>query len=121
MNSNLIKRIITAVILIPVVVAGVLMLPNDGFAIALGVFVIGGAWEWSRLAEIKNIAVRFGFVLLVAGLLWVAYRFSLIPVLITGVVFWLAGLLQIVLNEKSISSVTNSSIIRSVMGLLVLV
>lgn len=121
MNTNLIKRIITAAILIPVVVAGVLMLPNDGFAIALGVFVVGGAWEWSRLAGIKNSLARLCFALLVVGLLWVSYSLTLIPILIVGVVFWLVGTMQIVLNEKSISSTTNSSIIRSVMGILVLV
>ena len=121
MNANLIKRIITAAILIPVVVAGVLLLPNDGFAIALGVFVVGGAWEWSQLAEIKNTLARLVFSLLVVALLWLSYGLALEPVLITGLVFWLAGTIQILLNERSISSATNSSVIRSVMGILVLV
>lgn len=121
MNANLIKRIITAAFLIPVVVAGVLFLPNDWFAIALGIFVFGGAWEWSQLAEIKNSLVRLVFALLVAGLLWVSYDLALMPVLIVGLVFWIAGLVQILLYEKLIPSTTRSSIIRSVTGILVLV
>ena len=121
MNTNLIKRIITAAVLIPVVVSGVLLLPNDGFAIALGVFVVAGAWEWSQLAGIKNSLVRLVFALLVVGLLWVCYSLALVPVLITGVVFWLVGTIQVFLNEKFYTSTTRSPVIKSVIGLLVLV
>ncbi|MDH5190559.1 MAG: phosphatidate cytidylyltransferase [Gammaproteobacteria bacterium] len=121
MNTNLIKRIITAVILIPVVISGVLFLSNEWFAIALGVFVFGGAWEWSQLAGLKHFQLRVGFALLTAGLMWLSFDLSLVPALITGLVFWSIGTIQIVLHEKSVSTVTGNSFIRSVIGLLVLV
>lgn len=67
------QRIITALVLVPLVVAGVLWLPTPWFALVLAFFVVIGAWEWSRLAGIDSTAGRLGFVVILAAwltLLW---------------------------------------------------
>lgn len=52
------QRLLTAAILIPLVIWGIFSLPDSGFAALLATFVILGAWEWTRICEIKNSALR---------------------------------------------------------------
>lgn len=88
------RRWLTAVGLVPVVSAVVLVLPSIAFQAALLLVVAGGAWEWSRLSGIAPApasaaaAGSLGLVLLsgaspLGGLAWV------------GVVWWLAALAAI--------------------------
>ena len=44
--SNLLQRVITAVILIPIVIAAVFYLPWQGTGALFGLLVLAGAWEW---------------------------------------------------------------------------
>lgn len=48
------QRIITAVILIPLVIAAFRFLPTDILAILLGLVILLGAWEWAEIAGIKT-------------------------------------------------------------------
>lgn len=48
--SNLTTRILTAVVLVPVVVWGVLALPTKSFSVGFGLFIAAGAWEWADLS-----------------------------------------------------------------------
>ncbi|MBI2780156.1 MAG: phosphatidate cytidylyltransferase [Gammaproteobacteria bacterium] len=48
------QRLLTAAILIPLVVWGVLALPNTVFAVLLAVIVIAGFWEWAGLMGIAE-------------------------------------------------------------------
>ena len=52
------ERVITAVILILLVIAGVLGLPVGGFAIGLACVLMLAAWEWSSLIGLKGAARR---------------------------------------------------------------
>jgi phosphatidate cytidylyltransferase len=67
------QRILTALLLAPLAVAGMLLLPTAYFALALGLVLLLGAWEWTRLAGIAGQAARFVYVLLAGvalGLAW---------------------------------------------------
>ena len=120
MNSGLVKRIITAAILIPVVTAGILYLPGKGFAIALGVFVIGGAWEWTHMMGLKKLPARIGFLILTSILLVLLYTMPVLPVVITGVVFWIVAIIQILLYERSFNNRLRNTPAMILAGLLVL-
>ena len=63
------QRLITALILMPLVVWGIYALSEDYLAGIFAVFVLFGAWEWSRLSEIKAISVRAIYVILIAVLM----------------------------------------------------
>lgn len=63
------ERIITALIMVTLVAAGILYLPPLGLAIMFGVLVSVAAWEWSALAGLSSAAAKLGFTLLVAVLL----------------------------------------------------
>ncbi len=68
------QRILTAVILIPLVLAGILYLPVIAIASILAVLMLQGAWEWSRLAGLQQRTLRFAYVALLALVLWLLWR-----------------------------------------------
>ncbi|WP_063655518.1 phosphatidate cytidylyltransferase [Aliivibrio fischeri] len=48
------QRIITALILAPLVIAGIFMLPMQGFLIAITAITLVGFWEWTQFTESKS-------------------------------------------------------------------
>jgi len=70
-NSSLKQRVVTAMVLMPVVVAAILWLPTPLFAGVLALFVALGALEWARLAGLSSpFRWRYAVILL----------FTLLPV-----------------------------------------
>ena len=47
-------RLLTAAVLVPAALAGLFLLPNPVWALASGVFVLVGAWEWARLSGLAQ-------------------------------------------------------------------
>jgi phosphatidate cytidylyltransferase len=94
-------RVLTALVLIPLVVAALFRLPTLGVAITLGAFVAAGAWEWARLAGIGG-AARVQFLVVVLGSGALALRaWQLVPgfalgVFIAAAAFWAWGLASLV-------------------------
>lgn len=84
-------RIATAFVLAPAVLAGVVFLPHDLFA--LFVFLLGafGLYEWAGLAGIVRLRARIVYVLLAGacmGALWFRPEWWM-PMLVATAVFWL--------------------------------
>ena len=46
-------RILTAILLAPVFMASTLWLPTELFAVLIGIIVVVGLWEWSRLSRVS--------------------------------------------------------------------
>ena len=68
------RRLTTAAVALPVVVAAVLALPTSIFALALALVAVGASIEWARIATPRRVA-GYGFALVVAGsvlLVWIA-------------------------------------------------
>lgn len=92
-------RILTALVLIPLVVWGVLELPTPIFLLATGVFLALAAWEWAGLVPFVGRAARMLYVLVfisIAGLSWWALRDQsarLEHLLAAAVVWWLLAAL----------------------------
>ncbi len=86
-NNTLMLRVLTAVVLIPVVLGAVYMLSVKGFLIAWGVVILAAAWEWSRLAGIANPIGRGMFVTMV-------FAAQLLAWYLPKLLGWLAGLLD---------------------------
>ena len=68
------QRIITALILIPLVLWGILALPTTILASILGVIVLLGAWEWARLVGIQGLPGRVAFLLVTLASLWLGWK-----------------------------------------------
>ncbi|HHH37950.1 MAG TPA: phosphatidate cytidylyltransferase [Sedimenticola sp.] len=65
----LLQRLITALVLIPLVVGGVLYLPTPGFALVLALIVLYGGWEWGALAGLSGLLARITYLFSIALLL----------------------------------------------------
>ena len=80
----MLKRIVTAIILIPLVVMGIFYLSSLYFAIAVAIILSIAAWEWSALAGLKILWHRILYI----GILWWGFAFAqMLPYM---VVLWIS-------------------------------
>lgn len=118
------KRIITAAILIPLVIYAVLYLPVPFFVFLTGCIVLGAAWEWSNLMAVKHPLARFGYLLLIACILYWSLLLPIVavPYLLTLTVVWwsLAGGM-VALYPRASAWWGSSRLVRGLMGIVVLV
>ncbi|HHI94332.1 MAG TPA: phosphatidate cytidylyltransferase [Gammaproteobacteria bacterium] len=59
------QRLITAAILVPLVVWGILRLPTPYLALVLALFIVQGAWEWTGFMQLKVLWQRLLYVVVV--------------------------------------------------------
>ena len=115
------KRILTAVVLIPLFVLLVLKLSPQYFAIFTGIIVLLGAYEWSFFMGVK----KFPKTLIYPAVMFVALYSALflkIPnVMIVTFLWWLYALLLVVLYPKWSVAWGRGVIVRSLMGFFVLI
>ncbi|CAI8910166.1 phosphatidate cytidylyltransferase [Methylocaldum szegediense] len=71
------NRVITALLLGPLVIAAIWFLPIGGFAVFWGAIILAGAWEWANLSGLYHLPARLGFVGLVLVLLLAARYFAI--------------------------------------------
>lgn len=79
-------RLISIIILLPLVVAAILYLPNIYVAIASGIVFCGAAWEWLNMTVLKSSKIRF---LLLALLVVVAINLLYLGLPVVWI-YWLA-------------------------------
>jgi len=85
------QRILSAVVLVPLVVLAVLRLDIGSFALVVALAVLLGAWEWGALVPLRSLPARVGFVavtLLVVALVW---RFAQNELLVNSVLWAAMG------------------------------
>ena len=104
-RDSLPRRVVTAVVAIPVVIVAVVTLPAAGVALVLAVVAFGASLEWSRIAA-PGAATRYGFALVVAGSLllsWLAasYWLGWLRVLCAvALVWWCVALVWVIRFER---------------------
>ena len=82
------QRIITALILLPLVLGAIFYLSSPWFALAIAIPVALGAWEWANIMGIEDSKARMPYVAgIVAGLL-VVYLLNIGLVLIVSCLWW---------------------------------
>ncbi len=92
-------RIITTLILLPVVVGAVFLAPTWLFALLCALVVLLGAWEWSGLIGLERNSSRWSFLALIAASLGLVYGEEpglVLPLLLgAGVAWWLYALTRL--------------------------
>ena len=124
------QRLITAAILVPLVVWGVLSLPTAYFAAVFAVIVVLGGWEWAALVGLTRGAQRAAYALLIAVVLVLSTRMfespsALFLVFLLSTLWWLAALLWLrhanAAGVRSLAAWTHHSLVIGLFGVLVLV
>ncbi|MBI2992681.1 MAG: phosphatidate cytidylyltransferase [Gammaproteobacteria bacterium] len=89
-------RITTALALMPLIVAAVLLLDSAWVAAAAAAFFLAGAWEWTHMAGIRTTAARVAYLVLIAAAFLACYvlRATWLAVIVAGAasLAWLAAL-----------------------------
>jgi phosphatidate cytidylyltransferase len=120
------QRIITALILAPLMVGGIFFLPVEQFAYFIGFIVTVAAWEWANLAGYTSQIVRLSYATFVAMIVAVTGYFiqqvaSLSAIILSaGAAWWLLACFLIIQYPKKVS-LWKAKPVRAVIGLLVLV
>jgi len=125
-------RLITALILIPVVIAALFLLPPLGFTLVTLAVCMLAAWEWGPLAGFASrsqriwLAVLCGLLLALMVLSIPAYQHSVHLLQIGGslwlsLAWWLAALLLVLFYPGSAGMWRNSRSLRLIFGLLTIV
>ncbi len=124
------QRIITALILAPLVILGIFKLPMLAFVAAIAAVATIGYWEWTQFVEHKS-----RYVALVPALLISALSLFLIPfdieslnqllpshylVLLVGCLWWVASSILAITYPKSRPLWESSNIARHLFGILTL-
>lgn len=116
----LIKRILTAMILIPLTLAGIFYLPPLWFCIVTGVISLGAVWEWSHLMQLKSMKGRI-FYLVLSAIVFVWILSLPVPLVFAFTfIWWLIATLLIIFYPRKIDWWKNSTLIRGMMGMFVL-
>jgi phosphatidate cytidylyltransferase len=109
MAEGIKKRVITAAVLVVVLLAVVLWLPDWATVAALTIVVLAGAWEWSAFLRISQAWQRWLYVAVVAALLPLVWHFTQNPnglrlVLQIAVVWWIVALGWVMFAPRLVSS-----------------
>jgi phosphatidate cytidylyltransferase len=94
-------RVLTAVILLPLLIAAIFWLPLLYFALILGALVLVGAWEWSALVGLTTVSMRVLYVILIALGLFIAAFINITWILSVAALCWLWILAGIIHYQRN--------------------
>ena len=120
------QRVITALVLAPLMIVGIFFLPLEQFAFFIAVIATVGAWEWANMAGYERRWERIAYAAAVFVCLYIsshllrAYPDLLIYYLIIGGLWW-AFAFRLVRSYPDGTEVWQSKPMRAVLGLCVLI
>ena len=117
------SRVITALILAPLVLGAVFFLPGPWFAAFMGLVVLMGAWEWTCMMRLMRTSQRAAYVLFILLMMLVTGKY-LIPyqthIFSIAAVWWLVATLLVIRYPRFTRSWRNR-VSKGVVGMLVLI
>lgn len=114
-------RILTAIILIPLVIWAVIALQQPYFALVSALVIALAAWEWAQFCSWKKIWIRALYAVAVVCSLFIAVHLPGWAILFAGAFWWLIVMCWILFLRKKEKFHPISSWLVAVMGFLVLV
>ena len=85
------QRVITALILAPILLGAIFLLPNHWFALFLALPLMLGASEWANIMGYEQESARLPFVITVGVLLSLCYWVAIKGILLLAMVWWLVA------------------------------
>jgi phosphatidate cytidylyltransferase len=116
-------RLVSAAILVPLVVAGVLCLPTAGIALALALVLGAALWEWGAMIPLVSSTARAIYALVVMLLIAIAWAAPLerivAPLLMLAGLWWLTSLFWLVNPGFGAQSTSAVRVLKGIAGVLV--
>src|SRR3990167_3547199 len=97
------QRILTALILVPIVLLLFYYLPPAAFCFFTGLIVLLGAFEWTNLMGVENIISRFIYLGLMISAFFMALFIPVPLLLVSSGVWWVIALLLLLLYPRASS------------------
>ncbi|AZZ90919.1 phosphatidate cytidylyltransferase [Hahella sp. KA22] len=113
------QRIITALILLPLFLAGVALTDVFGFSLFIGAIVTLAAWEWAQICGLTSQTSRASYAAMTAVVLLACSHLPAILTLSIALIWWI-GALAIVLTYPASKAFWTPPMTRAVAGLLIL-
>lgn len=116
------QRVLTAIVLAALVLGGIVLLPPLWFLMCMGLVILLGAWEWTRLAGLQDPKARLGYVMLVLVALPLLYAQDDVQrrlLLVAGCLWWVYAYF-LVRRYPDLGALWQKSWLPAVAGLLVL-
>lgn len=118
----LIKRIITATIAIPLVLACILVLPSLYFSYLVAALLLVGAWEWTHLIGMTKILPRIIYLVCITLGIFFSVWLPILPILSFAGLMWLWAFFAIFnFQAEGVGLGFQFPIVRSLIGFIVLV
>ena len=118
-------RLLSAAIMVPLVVYGVLRLPTPVFSLLLAVILLLAVWEWSHLIPVASILLRVIYTTAIAALLWLLWQagltLSIYPLLLVAFVWWLCALFWMSRPQLCSANTPLNASLKMLAGVLVIV
>jgi phosphatidate cytidylyltransferase len=115
------KRILTALVLLPIFIALVLYLPPLWFGLVTCVFVLLGAYEWSGFLGIQSKFLRLTFPVFIYPFFTISLYIPIPLTMMVTLLFWLVALVLVIRYPAGAKRWGKSIIWRGLMGLFVLI
>ena len=121
------NRVVTAVIILPIVVWCILGLPWVGFAILSAAVLAWGAWEWGgllahhRAEGNKQLSTRFFYLAIILICFLTSYFLPPEIILFVALIWWLIAIALLFFYSQTNIFWGKSWVIQAVMGILALV
>ncbi len=114
------QRIITALIMAPIALAGLFLFQVVGFYWFVGSITAVAAWEWARMSGFEAQSMRIAYAVYVSVWLIFVRYVDATPILYLGVLWWIAAIV-LVLSYPGLKHLWRKRSIKLFIGLLVLV
>lgn len=114
------QRLITALILAPIVLVCLFALDPIPFAWFIGAVIVLAAWEWANLADYQTQLQRITYAACIGLLVFVSSYLAVLWVLLAAMLWWLTATV-LVLSYPASATLWRSRQVKSVIGVLVLV
>ncbi len=117
-------RLISAAVMVPLVVAGLLLLPTPVVALVILIILGGGLFEWSRMIPLRTGVAQSAFIAVALALAWSYWALGpevwIGPLLLVAVAWWLWALYWLVHPGLSAAPTSPVRGYKTVAGYLVL-
>ena len=117
----LLKRILTASIVAPIAVFGILVLTQTSFALAVALILIISSWEYCNLIQIKHLAGKALYALLILLITYFLSNALSNLTILYAAAWWLIALVWVVIFPKGSRLLRKNLLVKLVNGLFIFV